>query len=154
MQARRSVFATDAAPRADASFLAELLRLVRADAASPAGPDSDFDLLAAFIRREGGEAPGDPDPDVFWRIELFYRAVAATVERRTGVSCEPMLRMHHDGGGRVALVAGRLAVVSAVVRDAGRFGFESIDALAGAGERLVSGATALLDRHPDLAGED
>ena len=145
------MFATDASPRADDSFLAELLRLVRIEAGAN-GAEDDFDLLAPFLGHAAADDGGEPDPDVFWRIELFYRAVGATVGRRTDARCQPMLRLHQDGGGRVVLVAGRLAALNAELRDARRFGFESIDALAAAGERLVSEASALILRHPDLAG--
>jgi probable nitrogen fixation protein len=62
-----------------------------------------------------------------------------------------MLRMRHDGQGHVVVLAGRLVVVSRWVRDAGRFGFESVEKIAEAGERLVRAGEALIVRFPEVA---
>lgn len=132
------------------SFLAELVQVFRAEEGDG---QSDFELLHPLIvppaRRRA--AAVDPDPDVFWRIELFHRAVGRAIERRTGVACQPLLRMHHEGHGLLVLVAGRLVAVARQLRDVGAFGFDSIEALAEAGERLVSEGTELIDRYPELA---
>ena len=113
---------------------------------------SDEEVLAPLVhsgRREWAE--GAPDPDVYLHIELFYEAVAAAVEARTGIPCAPMLRMHHEGHGRVVVLAGRLVVVSRSLRDVSRFGFESVEKIAEAGDRLVNAGAEMIARFPDAA---
>lgn len=137
-------------------FIAELVRHLRmadGDGEAGEGGAADFALLAPFVvprlaRPLDGAAP---DPEVFWRIELFHAAVGASIAQRTGVRCDAMLKMHHEGYGRVVLLAGRLVVLSRFLRDAQRFGFESIAALAEAGERLVADAVEMIERFPDVA---
>jgi probable nitrogen fixation protein len=142
--------------RSEASFLAELVGQFRAQDASGAwNGKTDFELLEPLIvprdARRAQPEDEDPDPDVFWRIELFYSAVGVAIARRTGVVCFPMLKMHHEGFGRVVLVAGRLVVVDSYLRGVQRFGFESVDKLAEAGERLVAEAVELVERFPEVA---
>ncbi len=55
---------------------------------------------------------GDPDPDTLWRLELFYGALCLAIERRCGVMVSPMMKMSHEGFGRMVLIAGRLVVVN------------------------------------------
>ena len=50
---------------------------------------------------------GDPDPDVLWRLDKFYVAVGLTIEQTTGVMTGPMMKLSHEGFGRVVLIAGR-----------------------------------------------
>jgi probable nitrogen fixation protein len=77
--------------------------------------------------------------------------VGLAIELRTGVPCTPMLKMHHEGFGRVVLIAGRLVAVSKFLRDAHRFGFESTEALVEAGERLVSAGASMVESFPEAA---
>ncbi len=55
------------------------------------------------------------------------------IEQETGLVASPMMKMHHEGFGRIILTAGRLVVLSKHLRDVHRFGFDSIAALAAAG---------------------
>jgi probable nitrogen fixation protein len=137
----------------EGGFLAELLQRLRVASGTGEGEArGDFDLLAPYVLgRVRGRAMDAPDPDAFWRLEVFYAAVGAAIERRTGVPCQPMLRMFREGHGRLVLVAGRLVVSSRSVGDVRRFGFDSIGALADAGERLVAEGTELVLRYPDVA---
>ena len=94
---------------------------------------------------------GDPDPETLWRLELFYNAVGLSVERATGTMASPMIKMHHEGFGRLVLIAGRLIVVNKHLRDVHRFGFPSLAKLSEDGERLVADAVAMIRQYPDLA---
>ncbi len=150
MDAQREVLAGGSA------FLRELVRQFRAhDQRDAWDGKSDWELLAPLIVREGrrrSERPDAPgDPDVFWRIEMFYGAVGFAIEARTGVVCTPMLKMHHEGFGRVVLLAGRLVVVSKFLRDAHRFAFESLGKLSEAGEKLVASGVEMIERFPQVA---
>jgi len=137
------------------TFLRELARLYRAqDAGTAWDGKTDAELLAPFVvgrERRREQATVEPDPEVFWRIELFFQAVGLAIELRTGVPCTPMLKMHHEGFGRVVLIAGRLVAVSRFLRDAHRFGFDTIDGLAEAGERLVASGAAMVESFPEAA---
>jgi probable nitrogen fixation protein len=143
------------APARASNFLRELARLYRAQGSDGAWDGkTDAELLAPFVvgkDRRRDPSPDGPDPEVFWRIELFYQAVGLAIELRTGVPCTPMLKMHHEGFGRVVLIAGRLVAVSKFLRDAHRFGFESVEALVEAGERLVSAGASMVESFPEAA---
>jgi probable nitrogen fixation protein len=51
----------------------------------------------------------------------------------------------------VILSVGRLVVISKSLRDVHRFGFESFDKLAEAGEKLVDDAKKWIDAYPAVA---
>lgn len=137
-------------------FLAALLRLVRAHDASGAWETmSDAEVIAPYIvtKEQRREIPliGDPDPDILWRVEQYYAAIGQAIEARTGHACSPIMKIHHEGWGRVLLTAGRLVVVNAYLRDLHRFGFESPDALVAKAGRIVDDAAAVIARFPDVA---
>jgi probable nitrogen fixation protein len=144
------------APGGEGSFLRELVRQFRAQGANGSWDGkTDGELLRPLVvgrdrRREIPEV-ADVDPEVFWRIELFYNAVGLSIESRTGMVCTTMLKMHHEGFGRVALIAGRLVVVSKFLRDVQRFGFESLEKLNEAGEKLVASGVEMIERFPEAA---
>lgn len=115
---------------------------------------SDQDLLKDFIvtREQRRQIPimGDPDPDILWRLELFYKAVGLSIETEAGVIASPMMNMSHEGFGRVVLTAGRLVVISKHLRDVHRFGFESFAAMAEQGAKLVSEGVDMIKRFPEV----
>ncbi len=140
----------------DAPFVRTLVRVLRAEdtyGVWESLPDSK--VLADFIvtKEQRREIPiiGDPDPDVMSRLEKFYIAVGLDIERATGRMASPMMKMSHEGFGRVILTVGRLVVVSKSLRDVHRFGFESFEKLAEAGEKLVAEATKWIESHPAVA---
>jgi probable nitrogen fixation protein len=92
----------------------------------------------------------DPDPDTLWRLELFYNAVGLAIERRTGKVAQPLMKMHHEGFGRMVLLCGRLVVVNKFLRDVHRFGFDSFEALGAQGDKLVEDACAMIARFPEV----
>lgn len=137
-------------------FLGELVKQVRAqDTYGAWEGKSDATVLRDFIvtKDQRKEIPiiGDPDPDILWRIELYYNAVGLAVERRTGLIASPMMKIGHEGFGRVLLTAGRLVVLSRSLRDVHRFGFESYAKLAESGDKVVEDAVAWIEAHPDVA---
>ncbi len=62
-----------------------------------------------------------------------------------------MMKMHHEGFGKMILTAGRLVVVNKQLRDVHRFGFENIEKLAAEGEKLVTAAVEITNQFPDVA---
>jgi len=139
-----------------APFVRTLVRVVRAeDTFGVWERKSDAEILADFIvtKEQRRQIPiiGDPDPDVLGRVEKFYIAVGLDIERATGRMASPMMKMSHEGFGRVILSVGRLVVISKSLRDVHRFGFESFDKLAEAGEKLVDEARKWIDAYPAVA---
>ncbi|MDO8608038.1 MAG: NifX-associated nitrogen fixation protein [Phaeospirillum sp.] len=137
-------------------FLKTLLMLIRAQDGSGAWETmSDEELLAPFIvtREQRREIPlmGDPDPDILWRVELFYNAIAFAIEKATGCACAPIMKINHEGWGRMLLTSGRLVVVNSYLRDLHRFGFESAEALTSKAAKIIDEAAATIGKFPDVA---
>jgi probable nitrogen fixation protein len=63
----------------------------------------------------------------------------------------PMMKMHHEGFGRMVLIAGRLIVVNKQLRDVHRFGFPSLEKLAEEGEKLVASGVEMINRYAEVA---
>lgn len=146
----------DASAFKSSPFLQELVKQMRAqDTYGAWEGKSDSEVLGEFIvtKEQRRELPiiGDPDPDILWRIELYYNAVGLAVERRTGLMASPMMKIGHEGFGRVLLTAGRLVVVNRHLRDVHRFGFETYAKLAEAGDAQVDDAVAWIEKHDDVA---
>ncbi len=137
-------------------FVKELIKQWRAqDVHGAWDKKSDLDLLSPYIldkeRRKEIPLMGDPDPETIWRLELFYNAVGLSIERATGVMVTPMMKMHHEGFGRMILAAGRLIVVNKQLRDVHRFGFGSLDKLAEEGGKFVAAGVEMINKYPDVA---
>ena len=84
-------------------------------------------------------------------MELFYNAVGLAIERVTGVMVSPMMKLHHEGFGRLVLTAGRLIVFNKHLREVHRFGFESMDELESKGEQLVADGIEWIEKYPEVA---
>ena len=116
---------------------------------------SDTALLKDYIvtKQDRRSIPimGDPDPDTIHRVETFYQAIGLTVERLTGVMATPMMKVSHEGFGRVVLLAGSLVAYSRTLRDLHRFGFDDLAALAAEGTKFAQKAVDMIEAHPELA---
>jgi probable nitrogen fixation protein len=137
-------------------FVRELVKQFRAQDTHGAWEGkSDEKLISPFVLtpEQRREIPiiGDPDPETLWRVELFYNAIGLAVERATGVMCAPMMKMHHEGFGRIVLIAGRLIVVNKNLRDVHRFGFPSLAKLAEAGTKLIDEAVGMINTYGEVA---
>jgi probable nitrogen fixation protein len=137
-------------------FLDELVKQWRAqDSHGAWDAKCDSDLLEPYIltREKRREIPtmSDPDPETLWRMELYYNAIGLAIERATGVMVAPMMKLHHEGFGRLVLTAGRLIVFNKFLRDVHRFGFDSIEKLEAEGEKIVADALEWIEKYPDVA---
>ena len=137
-------------------FLQALARLIRAEDSYGAwDKKTDLDLVAPFLvtkeARRNIPIIGDPDPETLHKVELFYRAVAQLVEKRTGLAVPWMMKMSHEGFGRVVLTTGRLVVFAKSLRDVHRFGYETFEALALEGEKAVAQALRTIAAYPAVA---
>jgi probable nitrogen fixation protein len=141
---------------AEAPFVKELIKVWRAQDTHGAWDNkSDLSLIEPYIvNKEARKAlplMGDPDPETIWRMELFYNAIALSIEKATGVMVSPMLKMSHEGFGRMVLIGGRLIVVNKQLRDVHRFGFDSLGKLAEEGDKLVKQGVEMVEKWPDVA---
>jgi probable nitrogen fixation protein len=141
---------------ADTLFIKELIKQWRAqDTHGTWEKKSDLQLLEPYIvdkeARKKMPIIGDPDPETLWRIELFYNAVGLAIERRTGIMVSPMMKMSHEGFGKMLLTAGRLVVILKHMRDVHRFGFDSFEKLAAEGEKAVNSAVEMIEKFPEVA---
>ena len=137
-------------------FVKELVKQWRAqDSYGAWEGKSDETLLEPYIidkeKRKTMPIIGDPDPETLWRLELFYNAVGLAIERETGNMVTPMMKMHHEGFGRMVLSAGRLIVVNKQLRDVHRFGFLTLEKLAEEGEKLVLAGVEMIQKYPEVA---
>ena len=137
-------------------FAAQLVQQIRAqDTHGSWDRKSDMDLLDPFIvdkeARKALPIIGDPDPDTLWRLELFYGCLCLAIERQTGIMVSPMMKMSHEGFGRMVLIAGRLVVVNKSLRDVHRFGFDSIAKLNTEAEKFIASAKDIMEKFPAVA---
>lgn len=137
-------------------FVRELIKVLRAQDTHGAWEGkTDLQLLGPYILtpEQRRELPiiGDPDPEILWRMELFYNAVGVAIERETGNMVSPMMKMSHEGFGRIVLLAGRLVVVNKQLRDVHRFGFASLAKLAEAGGKFLTEGVNMVRQYPDVA---
>jgi probable nitrogen fixation protein len=140
----------------EAPFIKELIKVWRAQDTHGAWDNkSDLSLIKDYIvdkeARRALPIIGDPDPETIWRMELFYNAVALSIEKATGVMVSPMLKMSHEGFGRMVLIGGRLIVVNKQLRDVHRYGFDNLAKLAEEGTKAVQQGIEMVEKWPDVA---
>jgi probable nitrogen fixation protein len=151
-----TAIAAEAVPAEARPFIKELIKVWRAQDTHGAWESKkDLDLLSPYIldkeARRALPLMGDPDPDTIWRLELFYNAIALSIEKVTGVMISPMLKMSHEGFGRMVLIGGRLIVVNKQLRDVHRFGFDNFDKLADEGDKFVQAGVDMIEKFKDVA---
>lgn len=137
-------------------FVQQLVKQLRAqDINGTWDSKSDLQLLKPYIHtaeeRRALPILGDPDPETLWHLEIFYNAIAVAIERETGQMVSPMMKMSHEGFGRMVLIAGRLVVVNKQLRDVHRFGFPSLTKLAAAGSKFLDEAVSMIRTYPEVA---
>lgn len=137
-------------------FIKNLLMFIRAHDQSGAWDNEpDEEVLAPYIlsKEQRREIPlfGDPDPDILWRVEQFFNAVAMIIETKSGCAVAPIMKIHHEGWGRVLLTSGKLVVLNAYLRELHRYGFDSIDDLAAKAEKYIAEGVATIAKYPEVA---
>ncbi|MBB1073796.1 NifX-associated nitrogen fixation protein [Rhodoferax sp. 4810] len=137
-------------------FVQQLIKQLRAqDMNGTWDNKSDLQLLKPYIHtaeeRRALPILGDPDPETLWHLELFYNAISVAIERETGQMVSPMMKMSHEGFGRMVLLAGRLVVVNKQLRDVHRFGFASLAKLSEAGTKFLNEAVTMIRTYPEVA---
>ena len=136
-------------------FLKAIVQQIRAN--DPYGTYrnwADELLLKPYIlsKKERREIPveGDVDPITLGRILAFYRAIAARIEEETGQLSQVVVDLSHEGFGWALIFSGRLILVCKTLRDAQRFGFDSLEKLNAEGEKLVQKGIDLARKYPEV----
>lgn len=115
---------------------------------------SDELLLKPFIvskeRKRQISVEGDVDPVTQARIMAFYRAIAACIEKETGLLGQVVIDLSHEGFGWALVFCGRLLVVAKTLRDAQRFGYDSFEKLDVEAEKLIQKGVDLAKRYPEV----
>ncbi len=137
-------------------FVQTLIRVIRAHDTHGAWDNkNERMLLRPFIltKEQRKQIPilGDPDPRTLMRLDQFYAAVGLAIENRTGLIAQPLIKLSHEGWGRVVLIAGRLVVVSRSLRDVHRFGFPTLTKLSEDGTKLVDQGAGFVESFPEAA---
>ena len=137
-------------------FVQQLIKQLRAQDMNGTWENkTDLQLLKPYIHTEEERRAlpilGDPDPETLWHLEIFYNAIAVAIERETGQMVSPMMKMSHEGFGRMVLIAGRLVVVNKQLRDVHRFGFASLAKLSDAGTNFLNEAVTMIRTYPAVA---
>ncbi|HCF29415.1 MAG TPA: NifX-associated nitrogen fixation protein [Cyanobacteria bacterium UBA11049] len=115
---------------------------------------SDELLLKPYIvskqKKREISLEGEVDPVTQARIMSFYRGIAARIEQETGLISQVVVDLSHEGFGWALVFAGRLLLVCKTLRDAHRFGFDSLEKLVEEGEKLVEKGIDLAKRFPEV----
>jgi probable nitrogen fixation protein len=106
-------------------------------------------LLSKAQKREIS-VEGEVDPITQGRILAFYRAIAYCIEVETGQLSQVVVDLSHEGFGWALIFSGRLILVSKTLRDAQRFGFDSLEKLNAEGEKLVAKGVELARQYPTV----
>lgn len=137
-------------------FLQELVRQMRAqDSYGFYRNWSDELIVKPYIVSKEAKrkisVDGDVEPATKARILSFYRAIAAQIEQKTGLLSQVVIDLSHEGFGWALVFSGRLLLVTRTLRDAQRFGFDSLEKLVTEGEKLTEKGIELAQKYTDVA---
>lgn len=134
------------------AFMQELLRQIKAhDNYGVRDGWSADRLLEPFFRKRGGDATCQVDTAAMLRLTTFYQAVAVLIEGECGQMVMQINNVNDEGFGHVLLIVGRLVLLDKVVRDAGRFGFTSPEAMQAEADKLLTVAVGLIGKYSEVA---
>ncbi|MDR3410882.1 MAG: NifX-associated nitrogen fixation protein [Formivibrio sp.] len=136
----------------ESAFMQEMLRQVKAiDQYGVRDGWSHERLMEPYFRKRTFEAGCVVDDKVLLRLQLFYQALAILIEGECGQMVSSIVNVNDEGFGRVVLIVGRLVVLDKTVRDAGRFGFATAQAMQAEAEKLLAVAVGLIGKYPEAA---
>jgi probable nitrogen fixation protein len=132
-------------------FVQQLIKQLRArHLGEPQRP-----ATAEAVHPERGRAARDsdhrrPDPETLWRLELFYAAVAVAIERETRQMVSPMMKMSHEGFGRMVLIAGGSSSSTSNCATCTASAFQPGEARGGGG-KFLDDAIEMIRAYPAVA---
>jgi probable nitrogen fixation protein len=116
-------------------FTEELIRQLRAtDQFGNWSKMSDEELLTAkYVKTKEDlkKIPiiADIDEMLIGEIKMIFKAIALQFERQTGVMCNVVMEMSHEGFGRCIVIADKIVLVDKYFKDAHRFSYRTLDKL-------------------------
>lgn len=144
-------------PILQSEFALELVRQMRA--LDPYGSRDDWPpnrILDPFVltkeRLRDLPLVGDPDQATLARMQAFYNAIAALIERECGLQASPIISLSHEGFGRALMTVGKLVVMDRALRDVHRFGFPSVSKMKDEADKHLSVALEIIGAYPQVAG--
>ncbi|MES1022207.1 NifX-associated nitrogen fixation protein [Gloeocapsa sp. BRSZ] len=140
----------------NSSFLQELVRQIRAQDSYGFYRNWSNELMLKpyVVSKEAKRkisVEGDVDPVTKARIMSFYRAIAAQIEQETGLISQVVIDLSHEGFGWALIFSGRLLLVARTLRDAQRFGFDSLEKLLAEGENMTQKGIELAQKYTEVA---
>ncbi|BAY20534.1 hypothetical protein NIES2100_02760 [Calothrix sp. NIES-2100] len=156
MSSTEIVNQTTSSEALNSPFVQELVRQIRAqDSYGFYRSWSDELILKPYIVSKQAKrqisVEGDVEPATKGRIMSFYRAIAAQIEQKTGLLSQVVIDLSHEGFGWVLVFSGRLLLVTRTLRDAQRFGFDSLEKLADEGNKLTQKGIELAEKYTEVA---
>ena len=149
--------AAPADPLLETDFIREMVRQMRAlDSYGQYDGKPVSSLLEPFVlsKERKAEIPiiGDPDDITLACIKAFYNGIAAMIEKECGLMAVSLVHLSHEGFGRVLITVGKLVVLDRTLRDAHRFGFESLSKMKHEADKHLAVALEIVGKFPDVAG--
>ena len=120
---------------------------------------SDEEILAkkyVKTKEDLREIPiiADIDEMLIGEIKMIFKAVALQFERQTGVMCNVVMEMSHEGFGRCIVIADRIVLVDKYFKDAHRFSFRTLEKLYEEGEKYLNDAFKIYEKFKPCKGEE
>ncbi|MBC1238039.1 NifX-associated nitrogen fixation protein [Nostoc sp. 2RC] len=139
----------------NSAFVQELIRQIRAqDSYGFYRNWSDELILKPYIVSKQAKrqisVEGDVEAATKARIMSFYRAIASQIEQKTHSLSQVVIDLSHEGFGWVLVFSGRLLLVARTLRDAHRFGFDSLEKLAQEGDKLAQKGIELAEKYTEV----
>ncbi len=149
--------AASADPILETDFIREMVRQMRAlDSYGQYDGQPAANLLEPFVltKERKAEIPviGDPDEITLACIKAFYNGIAVMIEKECGLMAVTLVHLSHEGFGRVLITVGKLVVLDRTLRDAHRFGFDSLSKMKTEADKHLSVALEIIGKYPDVAG--
>ncbi|MBD2357343.1 NifX-associated nitrogen fixation protein [Tolypothrix sp. FACHB-123] len=156
MSSTETINQTTSSEALKSPFVQELVRQIRAqDSYGFYRNWSDELILKPYLVSKQAKrqisVEGDVEAATKARIMSFYRAIAAQIEQKTGSLSQVVIDLSHEGFGWVLVFSGRLLLVARTLRDAQRFGFDSLEKLAEEGEKLTQKGIELAEKYTEVA---
>jgi probable nitrogen fixation protein len=140
------------------AFTEELIRQLRAtDQFGNWSKMSDEELLTkkyVKTKEQLKEIPiiADIDEMLIGEIKMIYKAIALQFERKTGVMCNVIMEMSHEGFGRCIVIADKIVLVDKYFKDAHRFSYRTLDKLYEDGQKLLDRAFEIYEQYKPCKG--
>ena len=133
-------------------FTQELIRQLRAlDQFGNWAKMSDEELLAKKYVKTKEDLKlipiiADIDEVLIGDIKIIFKAVALQFERKTGVMCNVIMEMSHEGFGRCVVITDKIVLMDKYFKDAHRFSFRSLEKLYEEGDRYLNNAFEIYNK--------